>query len=872
MVRAGRRLLAFAFLACLIGLPVATPRSTSAAAMLPDGFTETLFASGFGGRLTSMTFGPDGRLYVSEKQGSVRIVHDGRPMAGAFLTVPAATDGEKGLKAIAFDPAYQANGFVYVYYTHQATLKNRVSRFTRAAGSPDLADAATELVLVDGINSGIYHSGGGLAFGADGKLYISTGDASYAPSAQGLGNLDGKMLRINRDGSVPADNPFVGQAGKRPEIWAYGLRNPFTFAFSPGGRLFINDVGNATWEEVNEGEVGANYGWPTCEGPCGDARFVDPIHAYRHADDPGKSVTGAAFYTGSMFPSAYAGDYFFGDYVGNYIRRYDPATGDVNGFATNTPNPVDLDVGPDGALYYLSVEAKTVNRIAYGEAAPPTPQPDPGNVVRNPGFETTGSGWLTPWWPVVRSPARASFSRATVTTASGAASFRADIATASLDWHVQLLQPGIGLASHKSHTLAFSSRASSPRAVRVALHQNSGSYRLYFQHSFNVSTEWQRHVVEFDPGVDDPKALLAFNIGAAEGQVWLDDVSITAGETVGLAPVPTISTPAAGTRYRATDLIDFSGSATDAEDGPLPAASLSWEVLFHHDTHTHPFIEPFSGQSAGSFTVPDTGESSTNVWFRIHLVATDADGNTAETTRDIQPLVTNVTVASQPQGLKLALNGVPVTGPHSFSSVVRFRNELAAPATQESGGTTYRFVGWSDGGAATHTIVTPGGDPTYTAVYEPAGANLLRNGGFGLAGAGWRDPWKFVVRSPATAAVVRDTADAPSAPAALRVDMSAAQLDWHVQILQPNVPLESGTTYTLAFRARANSARPIRVAFHRNGGSYPVYHQRTLTINSTWQRYEVVFSSSTTDAAALFALNLGTAAGSIWFDDFVLTR
>jgi glucose/arabinose dehydrogenase len=361
--RALFNLLALVLLAGLLPLAV-SPRGV-AAASLPDGFSDTRFASGFGGRLTQMTFAADGRLFVSEKQGSVRIVtKNGTLLSKPFLTIATDTDSEHGLKTLIFDPAYAANRYVYVYYTDPATVLNKVSRFTTRADDPNVADPASEKVLVSGIASGIYHSGGAMAFGADGKLYVSTGDGSYPPNGQKLENLNGKILRLNSDGTVPSDNPFVGQAGKRPEIWAYGLRNPFTFAFNSSGRFFINDVGEATWEELNEGRRGGNFGWPTCEGVCNDGRFIDPIYSYRHDAGPGKSITGSVFYNGSMFPSAYSGDYFFGDYVGNYIKRFDIETGQVHEFATGTMYPVDLDIGPDGAMYYLSVDNRDIHRIA----------------------------------------------------------------------------------------------------------------------------------------------------------------------------------------------------------------------------------------------------------------------------------------------------------------------------------------------------------------------------------------------------------------------------------------------------------------------------------------------------------------------------
>ena len=334
--------------------------------------------------------------------------------------------------------------------------------------------------------------------------------------------------------------------------------------------MFINDVGNATWEEVDEGFRGANYGWPTCEGPCGNPSFVDPLYAYRHDAGPGKSITGAVFYSGNRFPADYANDYFFGDYVGNYIKRYDMQTGQVLDFATETDYVVDITVGPDGALYWVSVEGKKVGRIDYiGTTAtpPPTPVPTPTPIP------------------------------------------------------------------------------------------------------------------------------------------------------VGQPPSPTISRPTSGTTYQAGQVINFAGSARDREDGKMKASALTWEVLFHHDTHTHPFYGPVSGISSGSFTIPDTGEASANTWYRIHLRATDSDGNTTEVTRDITPLKAQVTLDTVPSGLTVTLDGQPVTTPYTFTGVVNFKRQLGAPSPQTLAGITYQFDHWSDGGTATHTYVTPSTASTVVATF-----------------------------------------------------------------------------------------------------------------------------------------------------------
>jgi len=216
------------------------------------------------------------------------------------------------------------------------------------------------------------HNGGAIHFGPDGKLYVGVGENANGPNAQSLANLLGKLLRLDADGGIPADNPFVGSAtGTNRAIWALGLRNPFTFAFQPGtGRLFIDDVGASTWEEIDEGVAGANYGWPATEGPTDDPRFRGPIFVYGHGstETTGCAIAGGTFYDppSPTFPASYVGSYFFSDLCGGWIRRLAPSAGKaVSAFVTGLSGPVDLRVGQDGALYYLEHGAGTIGRIQY---------------------------------------------------------------------------------------------------------------------------------------------------------------------------------------------------------------------------------------------------------------------------------------------------------------------------------------------------------------------------------------------------------------------------------------------------------------------------------------------------------------------------
>ncbi|MDB6110147.1 MAG: glucose/sorbosone dehydrogenase, partial [Pedosphaera sp.] len=333
--------------------------------ILPPGFGASVLATNLT-LPTAMEFAPDGRIFVCEQRGQVQIIKGGTKLPSPFLSLPVTTedDAEAGLLGIAFDPNFASNNYVYVYYTvpgsyfpPQTLPHNRISRFT-AQG--DSAPTNTEFILLelDPLTTAQQHNGGALHFGPDGKLYAGVGDDGNGTNSQSLTNLLGKILRINPDGSIPSDNPFfLATTDKNRAIWALGLRNPFSFAFHPQtGRLLINDVGLSTWEEINEGHAGSNYGWPNVEGPAANAAYQDPIFAYGHSGtNGGCAIVGGVFYapTQSNFPSAYAGNYFFADYCNGWIRRLTNGDSPAD-FVTGLPGIVGLQVGPDGALYALA--------------------------------------------------------------------------------------------------------------------------------------------------------------------------------------------------------------------------------------------------------------------------------------------------------------------------------------------------------------------------------------------------------------------------------------------------------------------------------------------------------------------------------------
>jgi glucose/arabinose dehydrogenase len=327
-------------------------------------------------RPTAMAFAPDGRLFICEQDGRLRVIKDGVLLPTPFLSVVVDSREERGMVGVALDPDFSNNQYVYVYYTTYIptppTFFNRVSRF-KADGDVALPGSEVVILKLSNLTGMGIHNGGALHFGPDGKLYIATGDNGDSANAQTLSNLLGKILRINSDGTIPSDNPFFNTAsGENRAIWALGFRNPFTFAFQPGtNRMFINDVGGSAWEEINEGIAGSNYGWPGCEGFCSSPQpdFHNPLFTYAHGQNERSecAITGGTFYDpqSDQFPDKYRGKYFFSDFCSGWIHIFDPSNNRVTTFATGITKPVDLQVSSDGSLYYLAMRKGSVFRVQY---------------------------------------------------------------------------------------------------------------------------------------------------------------------------------------------------------------------------------------------------------------------------------------------------------------------------------------------------------------------------------------------------------------------------------------------------------------------------------------------------------------------------
>lgn len=373
----------------------------------PAGFTEAIVASNLNSP-TAFAFAPDGRIFICEQAGNLRVVKNGALLATPFVSLSVDSSGERGLLGIAFDPNFAVNNFVYLYYTVPSNPRhNRVSRFT-ASGDVAATNSESILLELDDLSGATNHNGGAMHFGPDGKLYIAVGENANGANSQVFTNLLGKILRMNSDGSIPVDNPFPGAVGRNRLIWALGLRNPFTFNFDQqSSRLFINDVGQNTWEEVNIGRAGANYGWPTTEGVTTNPAFDSPLYAYNHggASPTGCAITGGAFYNplNPVYPATYVGKYFFADFCSGwiyYINTTAPAT--PVQFLIGASSPVDIQTGPDAKLYYLQRSPGSLRRIDTSSTLPSiTSQPSNIQVsVGQPATFTvsaTGQGLSYQW-------------------------------------------------------------------------------------------------------------------------------------------------------------------------------------------------------------------------------------------------------------------------------------------------------------------------------------------------------------------------------------------------------------------------------------------------------------------------------------------
>ena len=683
-----------AALCAALATTVAAGGAARVSAAAPANFTDTLVATV--DSPTSLAFAPNGRILVTTQFGALRVIAN-----DVLLTQPAldlgssvCTNSEQGLLGVEVDPAFSTNGFVYLYYTHNSAgdCRNRVSRFVM---SGDAITPSSETVLIDGIPSPAgNHNAGDLHFAKDGYLYVSVGDGGCDYDGGGCagGNdasrdqfiLLGKILRITSTGGIPSSNPFVGTGTARcaatgrttagnkcQETYAWGLRNPFRITFDPnaaGTRFFINDTGQNDWEEVDQGVAGADYGWNVREGPCAagsrtncgppPAGMTNPVHSYVHEVGGCTAITGGAFVPNGIWPAAYDGTYLYGDYTCGKIFLLTPDGGSGftrTEFATNVGAVVNLAFGP-----------APVAQAPAGQALYYTNYTSGGQVRRIAYSIGTNR-------PPTASITAAPTSGPTPLTVNfdGRASSDPDTGDAlTYEWSFGDGSPALQTSSPTtSHTYTTSGNFTATLTVRD-------------------------------------------NRGASSTPAG---VQVFPGNT---PPQVTIDTPAASTQFVVGRSYTLHGTATDAEDGTLPASSLSWRVLRHHDTHAHPWIPPTTGNDVQLVgPPPEDLLAAANSYLELELTATDSRGLTTTVTRDLQPRKVDLTLATNPTGLQLEVNGEPISAPRTLTSWEGWALNLSASTQVDGSGRSWAFTSWSDGGAASHSYTTPASPATLTATF-----------------------------------------------------------------------------------------------------------------------------------------------------------
>lgn len=691
----------------------------------------------------SLRFLPDGRMVLVQKKGRIQICNVvGKPVTtGDYgnLADPGHIFGidfnqERGVLDLAIDPGFPASPFIYILYTPANApdgAKMRVARFTHvenAGGVTSRLDLASEKVIwtdTHGYDS-CCHFGGGLDFGPDGNLWITTGDhfqGSYATSLQHAG---GKVHRIRKDGTIPPGNPYADGAGPNVDsIFAIGLRNPFRARWDlQGKRFFIAEVGGNTqstaWEDLHTIDFdsasgrfvdsdfgkpndngrydGINFGWPGAEGlpPYTDFPGANveaagkPVFAYKHAGVTA-AITGGVVYRGTKFPAEFQGGYFFADSTRDFLR-YIKFKSD----GTVAPNPapvpvaaknpdslsrpfdlapvgriVALEAGPDGALYFVSF---TDSGGAYGQ-----PNPAVQGAVRR--YIYDGGN------------AHPEITTYTVAPAAGPTPLTVSFSLAARDGDnaplTYRLDPGDGSA-----------------VMTGTLTAGQTVVRGYTYPAVGVRTA----TLTVSDGKSETTAALTVQAG--------NPAIITSFKAVNNNPVPPKN------YFRYGDTYTFSATATSANGTPLPPESFSWSVVFIRPGNTHPVLGPLTGVANLKFPIPSQGQGfSGPVFYRCFVTVRDGEAPPATASIDIFPEKALIHFASQPNGVVVQVDGnTAVPTPYTLSTLINFEHVITVPGVVCSGSEQQRFSAWSDGPTtAQRKFLVPPGESSL-------GANYVANG------------------------------------------------------------------------------------------------------------------------------------------------
>jgi glucose/arabinose dehydrogenase/PKD repeat protein len=750
------RALAISIAATGVVLAAAAPAS---AATYPPGFSEQTVFSGLTNP-TAVRFASDGRVFVAEKSGLVKVfdsLADTQPDVFADLRTNVHNFWDRGLLGLALDPGFPANPYVYVLYTHDAAIGGTAPRWGTAGATSDgcptppgptgdgcvvsgrlsrltaqgNAMVGPEQVLIeDWCQQYPSHSVGSLDFGNDGALYVSGGDgASFnfvdwgqdgsppnpcgdppggtaltPPTAEGGAlrsqdlrtpmtptdptSLDGALLRVHpaTGEGLPGNPNFSSSDPNARRIVADGMRNPFRFGVRPGtAEVWIGDVGWGTWEEINRlvnptATEMTNFGWPCYEGSFRQGGYdsanlsiceslyaapPDAVEAPHYAWNHGSQVvSGEGCPTGS---SSAAGIAFGPTNGSNYPSEYRGALF----FADYSRNCIwAMLPGADGVP-----DRGRIRTFAAGAAGPVHLQIGPGGDL----FYVDFGGTIR---------------RVTFTSAN-----QPPTAVAS----------GTPTSGNAPLTVNFNGAGSSDPNPGDTL---TYSWDLDGDGQYDDATGATATYTYTSQGVYTASLRVTDNHSASSTA----SVQIEVGNT---APSATIVSPAAGTTWKVGDVINFAGSATDAQDGPLPASALSWDLILHHcsspsDCHPHP-LQSYEGVAGGSFTAPDHEYPS---HLELQLTATDSGGLTDTKTIRLDPRTVTLTFSSTPGGLRLAVNGTAGTASFTRTVIVGSKNTVSAITPQNKGKKTYVFSSWSDGGAQTHSIIAPATNATYTARFR----------------------------------------------------------------------------------------------------------------------------------------------------------